>query len=290
MNVSESNILPSAPMPAEKVRLVSIARVFAEDGWRVDNQRGLPSHVFLWFTKGQGRMTIDGLTRGYGPNTLIYVPAFKVHACKITRGSMGYALFVPAALDPDMSALAAQIKVLSIFDQGQITGYFEQMSRETAASAPGTLRAILSYVSLLAVWIERHLDANELREDADKSASARLVGRYIAMVETDFASGTTVGDYASKLSVTTTHLTRVCRAQTGKSATKLLHDRIVYAARVRLETTDIRINNLAESLGFSSATYFSRLFSSHTGQSPRAFRNAGSQSKGRHAGVLTGVQ
>ncbi len=48
------------------LRLMAIPRLAAGGRWRVEAMRSLSEPLLLWFTRGQGRITVAGVTRGYG--------------------------------------------------------------------------------------------------------------------------------------------------------------------------------------------------------------------------------
>ncbi|MDO9525330.1 MAG: helix-turn-helix transcriptional regulator, partial [Gemmobacter sp.] len=90
----------------------------------------------------------------------------------------------------------------------------------------------------------------------------------------DFRTGAGVGDIAASLGVTPTHLSRVCRLTTGRSAKAILADRVIFEARRMLSETRLPVGTVATQLGFTSPAYFTRAFQHHTGQTPTDFRRA----------------
>ena len=136
---------------------------------------------------------------------------------------------------------------------------------------PGARRAMGHYGGLIGVWLERHAEFAD--DSPEPSAAQRLATAFAALVERDFRSGKGVAAYAEKLGVTPTHLTRACRQSAGKSASRLLTDRVHYEARRMLTETDLPVKQVAEQLGFRSAAYFSRAFQAQTGSTPSGFRN-----------------
>ncbi|MEP4988530.1 MAG: AraC family transcriptional regulator, partial [Paracoccaceae bacterium] len=106
------------------------------------------------------------------------------------------------------------------------------------------------------------------------NAATRLSRAFCRRISTDFRSGAPMADYAQSLGVTPTHLTRVCRASTGRTAADLLTERVLYDARHLLSTEQAQIQDVARFLGFGSAAYFTRFIQHHTGCSPSALRKA----------------
>ena len=78
--------------------------------------------------------------------------------------------------------------------------------------------------------------------------------------------------YSDELGVTPTHLTRALKAATGKTASDVLTERVLHAARCLLEETKQPAKDIARHLGFGSAAYFTRFIQQHTGQTPSQLR------------------
>ena len=96
--------------------------------------------------------------------------------------------------------------------------------------------------------------------------------RFAYLVEERFDRGETLEAIAKDLNVTATHLTRVCQALNSKSASHFIQDRIVGEAKFLLTNSAIKIQEIAEQLGFTSAAYFSRFFHTKTNRTPKDFR------------------
>jgi AraC family transcriptional activator of pobA len=111
------------------------------------------------------------------------------------------------------------------------------------------------------------------------NSSTRLMQAYAALVARDFTSGRAMAVYARALGVTPTHLTRVCKQASGLTAADLLTERSLHAARDMLEAGELPIGQIAASLGFGSAAYFSRFILQHTGVTPSALRQAATTRK-----------
>jgi AraC family transcriptional activator of pobA len=61
--------------------------------WRVEAMRAYAEPLLLWFTRGQGRITVGGITRGYGAHNAIYIPAGMMHGFEVGPQTFGTALF-----------------------------------------------------------------------------------------------------------------------------------------------------------------------------------------------------
>lgn len=256
------------------VRIVPIQRLAQGGKWRVEAMRSYSTALLLWFTRGQGRITAAGVTRGYGPHNLIYLPPGTMHAFEINQHVHGTAMFLPKMAE--MPGRLVHLRIREAIPQGEMSVQIDQIQREIEGDKAGRARAIRHHLGLLSVWLERQIQMAEASDPAPRpKAAVRLARAYTDLVERDFRSGKTVADYADELGVTATHLSRVCRETCGRPASALLHDRQLFEARRLLAETKIPVQDIAQALGFGSAAYFSRSFQARTGKTPTAFRRAG---------------
>ena len=260
--------------PNAEFRVLSLMRLAQGGRWRTEAQRSYVRPLLLWFTRGQGRISMAGQTRGYGAHNAIFLPGGTMHGFDMLGQVLGTAVFFPEELASEFPDEPMHLRLRDGFLQAELTGLVDALEREATQDRPGAARAMLHYGGLIGVWLERHADLADQAQEP--SAAQRLTTAFTALVERDFRSGAGVSHYAEKLGVTPTHLTRACRACSGKAASHLLADRVHYEARRLLSETDEPVKEVARRLGFNSAAYFTRAFQGHTGQSPTAFRRSAS--------------
>ncbi|WP_417587465.1 helix-turn-helix domain-containing protein [Pararhodobacter oceanensis] len=263
--------IPDTP---SQLRLTPISRLAAGGRWRVEAMRALREPVLLWFTQGQGRLTVAGSTRGYGPNHAIFIPPGVMHGFEFAPRVQGSVVFFGRDHGMDLPATPHYLRPRDPISQKELTATLENIQRELESGRAGSQMAAKHHLGLLGVWLDRQLDKERAHEPifARPAAAQRLVARYSALLERDFRSNTSVSDYAAALGVTPTHLTRVCRATCGKGAHQLLEDRILFEARRLLAETRLPVKDVAQTLGYSSAGYFTRSFQKNAGMTPTAFR------------------
>lgn len=238
--------------------------------WRTEAMRSHATGRLIHITKGQGRITVAGLTNGYGPNNLIYIPPFTMYGMEVGTTVFGHILSLPDAID--WTNAPFHLRLLDVDPQKELLALFEAIERELKPS--GDIRAANCHLGLLLIFTERQIRqrdpaAVDLRRS---TAAAKLVARYTGMIAHDFQCDRSVADYAAALGVTPTHLTRCCQKTCGRSALALLTERIHYEACLLLRDTAQPIQKIAQSLGFQSPAYFTRSFQSRSGQSPSDFR------------------
>ncbi|SOC14285.1 AraC-like DNA-binding protein [Rhodobacter sp. JA431] len=266
-----TTLLPEAPSAP---RVVPLARLTQGGRWRVEAMRAFSEPYLLWFTRGQGRITMGGVTRGYGPYTAAFIPAGVMHAFEVGLQTHGMAVFFGRNTDLALPHAAQHLRIRDTAAQAELTGLIDSVTRELESGRPGADRAASHYLGLLSVVIERQSEALPA-ETRPAGPTRKLVARYSALLERDFRTGHTVSDYAAQLGVTPTHLTRACRANCGRAASELLQERRLYEARRLLSETRAPVKEIAETLGFTSPAYFTRAFHSKIGKTPSQFRRGG---------------
>jgi AraC family transcriptional regulator, transcriptional activator of pobA len=261
--------------PASQLRLVAIPRLAAGGRWRVEAMRSLSEPCLLWFTKGQGRIIISGVTRGYTANNAVFIPPGVMHGFEAGPQVFGTAVFFGRDTKVVLPKTPQHLRIREVHAQQEVNVLLDTILREMESDSPAQDRATENYVGLLGVWLERQTRKADPVDAPRQDATRRLVSRYTALLERNFRTGMGVADFAAALGVTPTHLTRCCNATCGRPASALLQDRRIFEARKLLAETRIPVGRIAEQLGFNSAAYFTRAFQHLTGKSPTAFRRAG---------------
>ncbi len=265
-----------------RLSMTSFGHLPSQSSWRTQAMRSHATPRLIFFAKGQGRITIAGLTSGYGPNNLIFVPANTMYGFEVGPASFGQILTIPDAMAVEWPDDCVHLRLRDVHAQKDLAHIFDALERELLSAQSAHGRAAHYHLGLLSVYFERQIEllhtdavAGQSTQNRMDTAPARLVAAYTDLVERDFRSRKGVSDFAAELGVTSTHLTRCCKITCGRSALALLNDRVLYEARVQLRETDDRIQDIAEGLGFTSAAYFTRAFHTHTGCTPTHFRQRG---------------
>ncbi|MEI4470276.1 helix-turn-helix domain-containing protein [Frigidibacter sp. MR17.24] len=265
-----------APKAAPKLdlRMIAIPRLAQGGRWRVEAMRSYSEPVLYWFTRGQGRITVAGVTRGYGAHNAVFIPAGVMHGFELGHQVHGTAVYFGREPAIELPKSPQHLRIRDAVPQGELSGILDAIGREMDSRRAGHDRAALNHLGLLSVWLERQIAEQPIdpRAETRPDAARRLANRFATMLEKDFRSDRGVADYAAALGVTPTHLTRVCNRTCGRTAHALLADRKMHEARRLLTETRLPVNQVSSELGFASAAYFTRAFQNMTGTTPSAFR------------------
>ena len=258
-------------MSATDVTIQTLTQLSAQQDWRLSLAHDRPQHLLIWITRGQGRLLLDGQRRGVGAHNAIFVPAGHLFALELGRQGMGQAVAIRADSPQQLLPRPRHLRVRDVQSQSELTALIDAAQREAQATRPLAEDAVSGYVTLMSVWLRRQA-AQEDAATERRTAAERLCARYCARISGGYSTGASMAAHAAALSVTPTHLTRACKAATGRTAADLLTERVLYAARDRLARTKAPAQDIARDLGFGSAAYFTRFIRQHTGQPPSALR------------------
>jgi len=106
------------------------------------------------------------------------------------------------------------------------------------------------------------------------SETQQLVRQAMAYIHTAYTEAISCAGIAQHLNVSQDHLIRCFSRETGVTPVTYLNRWRVKQARTLLETTPHSITQIALDTGFSSSTYFSRVFKAEMGMPPTAYRRA----------------
>lgn len=261
----------NSALKAQRFRVEPMPRLTPGTRWRTEAMRSYSQPSLLWFTRGQGRITVAGVTHGFGPHHAVFLPAGTMHGYEMLGQVFGLAAYFPRIRELNLPQEPVHLRFREVHQQAELTTLIDNLHREIENNLPGQDRALMAHAGLLSIWLARETEHGNMH-DLHPDAARRLSMTFSRLVERDFRSGKTINDYAAELGVTPTHLTRSCNAACGRSASALLTDRLHFEARRQLTETRRPVQEIARSLGFRSAAYFTRAFQRQTGSTPSAFR------------------
>lgn len=273
--VEEVVVEPEGP----PVEVVSVTRMAQGGAWRTEAMRSYDRPVLIWFTRGQGRLTISGRNCGYSPHNLVFLPPQTMHGFSTMGPVLGSVVFLPDTPAHDWPQEPLHLRLHDVRLQRELTATIDAMLKEQDSDCALSNAALSHHAGLLSIWLSRTAEAHAdtpnpspgVRVD---TAAHRLAEAYTSLIERDFRHAEGVQHYAALLGVTPTHLSRVCRKVAGRPALDILTDRRHFEARRLLRDTNMQIAEIARQSGFSSPAYFTRAFRARSGQSPSEFRES----------------
>lgn len=91
------------------------------------------------------------------------------------------------------------------------------------------------------------------------------------LIEQNFRTEKSASSYAAKMNISTKHLNRITQSALGKTTTALIMERVILEAKRMLAHSAVPVSEVAEYLGYTDDSYFSRIFKKESGLSPSQF-------------------
>lgn len=266
----ESSQLPDV------VHCETIAARSALHDWELAPHRHGHLHQVLLLTSGSGVAYLEGESHAIGAMQLVNVAPGEVHAFQFEPGTQGYVVTLATEmLDQWLAGFAEARRAIGRSFSGAFDAETQRLAENIwhEFNGLGSARALVlrGLCTTLLGLVARVSQALGLASDA-KDDTPELFRRFEALIEQHYLAHWGVADYARRLAVSPTHLSRVVRASTGQPASQLIEARVLREARRLLVYTHLRVASIADSLGFADPAYFSRHFTRACGLSPRAFR------------------
>ncbi|GBG08595.1 DNA-binding response regulator [Paenibacillus agaridevorans] len=113
--------------------------------------------------------------------------------------------------------------------------------------------------------------AQELQRLNLTSGHSRHVRQALQMIAGRYREGLTLDETSERLGITPSYLSRLVKEETGRTFTELLTEHRIERSKQLLLEGDTPLKELHAKLGFSSNSYFIRVFKDATGETPLAY-------------------
>ncbi|MBT9385056.1 helix-turn-helix domain-containing protein [Pseudooceanicola sp. CBS1P-1] len=241
--------------------------------WVISPHRHHEMVQVFFMRQGAAKVRLDGRDSGLQDGDFLFVPAGIVHAFQFRKGCEGLVLSFPATVIAGMARASGDLgQALRAPFSGQAPDFAVTLMDEIAQqfASSGTFRA--TRLVALAHALFATLAADQPQDPAPASPADLRMRAFEAQVAAHLGEGWRVADHARALGITPGHLTRICRAATGLSASRYLETAVMTEAARLLAFTRINAAEIGYRLGFEDPSYFSRRFRALRGETPSAYR------------------
>ncbi|MBB6734227.1 response regulator transcription factor [Cohnella zeiphila] len=151
-------------------------------------------------------------------------------------------------------------------EAGPAPGLTERLRRK--ANEALHAKALLEEAGALADLLARRYPGGSMRKEIKEAL--RLIARQYADIE--------LGEAARRVNLSPSWFAALFRNETGRSFHDYVQQYRLDQARKLLETTDLKVYEIAQRVGIPNSRYFSRLFLEHAGAPPLDYRKRASGS------------
>jgi AraC family transcriptional activator of pobA len=175
---------------------------------------------------------------------------------------------VAAHLRPLLSGItvAPHDKIAANLSEIEIA--FAALVRESREQKPGASAMMGHHLGSLLLHLWRASGSNS----TVRGTGTTTVQRFRQLIELHYRDNLSIDVFAKLLGVTRAHLHDACGRSARCTPLKLVHDRLLEEARLRLENTEFPVEQIAYGLGFRDPGYFNRFFKRLTGVAPGIYR------------------
>ena len=164
---------------------------------------------------------------------------------------------------------AARSLALPQRDFSRMVRVVDDMRDELGSARADSVEVLRAQFQQLLLLLQRHGTGSTQQP---RDAAFEIARQFRRLVDQRFAVWPDVADYAREMRVSPRHLNACVKRSTGRTASAVIHDRLVAESQRRLLSTREPVAGIAEALGFCDASYFVRFFRRQTGCTPAAFR------------------
>lgn len=265
------------PTP-DLIHCESIAERSRLHGWEIKPHRHGDLVQLLFIQAGCAELEVEGSIHQVTLPTLLLVPALSVHGFRFSLDTQGYVLSLAQPLVEQISlGLDSQLMKRSLCYElndraDELHCLVESIAEEYAQHASGRDLRLQSLITLLLVVLHRRWLAMAKPHSPERDRGREHVDAFTTLLEAQLRQHWSIERYALALGISAAHLNALCRRLAGQSALQMINQRLVLEAKRCLVYTNMNVNQVSDSLGFSEPAYFSRFFKRETGVAPKVFR------------------
>jgi AraC family transcriptional activator of pobA len=276
---------PGAPSGSVSPAVIALRMeaALADRTWSIASLEGeFRCQAFL-VRHGEGTFAgDDGTTVELAAPFMLWLPRLTLGRFRLPAGSDGVAASiaenfvlrtvgdsaVAAHLRPLLSrtTVAPHDKVAANLPEIEIA--FAALVRESREQKPGAAAMMGHHLGSLLLHLWRASSGNT----TIRGTGTTTVQRFRQLIELHYRDNLSIEVFAKLLGVTRAHLHDACARSARCTPLKLVHDRLLEEARLRLENTEFPVEQIAYALGFRDPGYFNRFFKRLTGMTPGAYR------------------
>ena len=238
---------------------------------------GKPMYLLLYTVSGAGTIKVDGKLRQLPAGYATLIDCRAMHEYRTVSKEpwcFHWVHFDSAVMGGYRKMLIEEFDTWRVSEKLRFIRYFEKI-HEVSAEANAMLRYAL--FSDLVSGLLLVLGNSSVADDGQRSVDSDAVHAACRYIEDNLKSDISIDQLASLVHLSKFYFIRLFKRLMGVSPYQYVQITRINRAKELLISTDFRINEVADAVGFSSAMRFTKFFSDMTGMSPSTFRKSSFQ-------------
>lgn len=266
--------------------IFNIARVSVSTATSARNHHYHNAYELYYLMSGGRYYFIKDKTYHVKPGSFVLVKPYDIHSTgNLHQG--GYDRILITFKKSFFDSILSMIKGVNLFEcyekdihiikltpkeQNFIETLLLAMLDEHEKRLPGSEHFLKTAMVQLLLLINRY--SGQLPEDANcyPNAIHKTVSEVAAYINNNYFENVTLEEVSRQFFISPCYFSRTFRQVTGVAFTEYINGVRVKEAQRLLVKTDMSVSDIAERIGYKSATHFGRTFKMITGQTPLAYR------------------
>lgn len=240
-------------------------------------------HNLLYITQGSGTHFIDFNTYTIQAGSVVFVNKNQIQAFDLVNKPQGkLIIFTDEFLDNILSAMKKTVFApnhllvsysptftLAPSMKATCSALLSEIEQEYQLTAPN-----LTFLHLLfSAVLTKLANARPQSHEHNLSESrAKKFNQFILLLEKNFTATRDAKKYADMLNMTYKSLNQICKLASNQTTKQLIDAHTILEAKRKLSIEGIRIQQLADDLGFDEVTNFVKYFKKNTLMTPSQFK------------------
>lgn len=238
----------------------------------------------LWMSQARGNHVLDFDNYPIHPHSVFFISPGQIHGWTSEIDASGYAInFSPEfflQIFPRIEELADfpffhiantdPVLYLTPEQHEELFPLLMEIEKEYAGDQRWRYDVVRSFLQILLTRMRRLHRPHGADSGLPRSYS--LTKRFKLLIEEHYLEFGSVQDYAQRLFVTDRKLNEAVKSTTGKTATQLIHERILMEAKRLLAQSELSIAEISYRLNFDDFAYFCRFFKKNVQMTPGEFK------------------
>ena len=241
--------------------------------------------VYAFMAKGTARATVNITQYNFQENDVLYLSPnsfFLVHEFSEDARVL-YLVLSSSFLEknaysirrPRLNTMEACQIVNVNEEQKDVILHFSGLLVDAVNCTPSMIDSerMVHIYNLIHLTFQDYFVANSDAKERSMDRKSEIFQEYSELVMKHYQEWHHVAEYASAMHITVPHLCSTIKQASSRTAGDLIVEAIITDAKAQLKLSMAPIKEIAISLGFENVAFFNRFFKTHTGVTPKNYRN-----------------